>query len=60
MLKESEINFAIPFQEIAFRFQKPDTFLALNFEQLNNRIFGNLENTTTESPDVRQQKGIKF
>lgn len=60
-VKESEINFAIPFQEIAFRFQKPDTFLALNFEQLNNRIFGNLENTTTESPDVQTtNRGSKY
>ena len=60
-VKESEINFAIPFQEIAFRFQKPDTFLALNFEQLNNRIFGNLENTTTDSPDVQTtNRGSKY
>lgn len=60
-VKESNINYAIPFQEIAFRFQKPDTFLALNFEQLNNRIFGNLENTTTESPDVQTtNRGSKY
>ena len=60
-VKESNINYAIPFQEIAFRFQKPDTFLALNFEQINNKIFGDLENTTTESPDVQTtNRGSKY
>ena len=60
-VKESNINYAIPFQEIAFRFQKPDTFFALNFEQINNKIFGDLENTTTESPDVQTtNRGSKY
>lgn len=58
---ESEVDFAIPYQEIAFRFQQPNTFLALNFKELFNKTFGDLENTTTESPDVQTtNRGNKY
>lgn len=58
---ESEIDFAIPYQEIAFRFQQPNTFLAVNFKELFNKTFGDLENTTTESPDVQTtNRGNKY
>lgn len=58
---ESEVDFAIPYQEIAFRFQEPNTFLAVNFKELFNKTFGDLENTTTESPDVQTtNRGNKY
>ena len=58
---ESEVDFAIPYQEIAFRFQEPNTFLAVNFKELFNKTFGNLENTTTESADVQTtNRGNKY
>lgn len=60
-VSNSEVNFAIPYQEIAFRFQKPSTFLAINFQELFNKTFGDLENTTTESPDVQTtNRGNKY
>lgn len=58
---KSEIDFAIPYQEIAFRFQQPNTFLAVNFKELFNKTFGDLENTTTESADVQTtNRGNKY
>lgn len=60
-VSNSQVNFAIPYQEIAFRFQKPSTFLAINFKELFNKTFGDLENTTTESPDVQTtNRGNKY
>ena len=60
-VSNSQVNFAIPYQEIAFRFQKPSTFLATNFQELFNKTFGDLENTTTESPDVQTtNRGNKY
>lgn len=60
-VSNSQVNFAIPYQEIAFRFQKPSTFLAINFKELFNKTFGDLENTTTESADVQTtNRGNKY
>ena len=60
-VSNSQVNFAIPYQEIAFRFQKPSTFLAINFQELFNKTFGDLENTTTESADVQTtNRGNKY
>lgn len=60
-VKDSAVNFPIPYQEIAFRFQKPNTFLAINFKELFNKTFGDLENTTTESADVETtNRGNKY
>lgn len=60
-VNESEVDFAIPYQEIAFRFKEPNTFLSLNFKELFNKTFGDLENATTESPDVQTtNRGSKY
>lgn len=60
-VKNSSINFAIPYQEIAFRFKKPNTFLGINFSEINNKVFGDLESTTTSSPDVQTtNRGSKY
>lgn len=60
-VNESEVDFAIPYQEIAFRFQKPSTFLSINFNELFNKKFADLENATTESPDVQTtNRGNKY
>lgn len=57
----SQIDFAIPYQEIAFRYQKPQTFLSINFNEINNKVFGDLENATTDSPDVEtSNRGNKY
>lgn len=60
-VNQSNYNFAIPYQEVAFRFKKPNTFLAINFSQINNKVFGDLESATTESPDVQTtNRGGKY
>lgn len=60
-MNNSQIDFAIPYQEIAFRYQKPQTFLNVNYNEINNKIFGDLENTTTESSDVEtSNRGNKY
>ena len=60
-VNESNVNFAIPYQEIAFRFKKPNTFLGINFSEINNKIFGDLESTTASSPDVQTtNRGGKY
>ena len=57
----SQIDFAIPYQEIAFRYQKPQTFLSVNFNEINNKVFGDLENATTDSADVEtSNRGNKY
>ena len=52
-VNEGNVNFAIPYQEVAFRFKKPNTFLGINFSEINNKVFADLESTTAESPDVQ-------
>lgn len=60
-VNQSDVNFAIPYQEIAFRFKKPNTFLGINFSEINNKVFGDLESTTTESTDVQTtNRGGKY
>jgi hypothetical protein len=60
-VNESNVNFAIPYQEIAFRFKKPNTFLGINFSEINNKVFANLESTTASSPDVQTtNRGSKY
>lgn len=59
--KESSVDFAIPYQEIAYRFPEPSTFLAINFKEINNKNFANLENTTVSSPGVETtNRGNKY
>jgi hypothetical protein len=59
--KESSVDFAIPYQEIAYRFPEPKTFLAINHKELFNYQFGNQENTTTVSQDVQTtNRGNKY
>lgn len=59
--KESNVDFAIPYQEIAYRFPEPSTFLAINFKEINNKNFANLENTTVSSPGVETtNRGNKY
>ena len=60
-VNESNVNFAIPYQEIAFRFKKPNTFLGINFSEINNKVFADLESTTASSPDVQTtNRGSKY
>lgn len=60
-VNESNVNFSIPYQEIAFRFKKPNTFLGINFKEINNKVFGDLESTTASSPDVQTtNRGSKY
>lgn len=58
---ESQIDFSPPYQEVAFRFQEPKTFLAVNFNEINGTRFGDLENTTLQSSAVAQtDRGNKY
>ena len=60
-VNQSNVNFAIPYQEVAFRFKKPNTFLSINFSEINNKVFADLESTTTSSPDVQTtNRGGKY
>lgn len=54
------VNYPIPFQEIAFRYPKPKTFLAINFEEINGYQYGNLENTTTNPNVAQTDRGSKY
>ena len=57
---KSDIDFAIPYQEIAFRFQNPKTFLAFNYNEINNAKFGFLENATQLSSIQSTDRGNKY
>lgn len=60
-VNQSDVNFAIPYQEIAFRFKKPNTFLGINFSEINNKVFADLESTTAENADVQTtNRGGKY
>jgi hypothetical protein len=57
---KSEINFSIPYQEIAFRYDKQKTFLAINYDEINNSTYGNLENSTQANDINRTDRGQKY
>ena len=60
-VEKSSVNYPIPYQEIAFRYKEPKTFLAINFKEINGYQFGNLENTTVQESDVqRTDRGNKY
>jgi len=54
------VDFAPPYQEIAFRNQVPKTFFAINFLELNNSTFGNLENSTSSGNVQSTDRGSKY
>lgn len=58
---EAQVDFAPPFQEVAYRFKDPKTFLGINFEEINGQKFGNMEYTTKSSPSVQStDRGNKY
>ena len=57
---KKNVNYPIPYQEIAFRYEKPKTFLAINFEEINGYQFGNLENSTQNSTVTPTDRGKKY
>ncbi len=57
---KKNVNYPIPYQEIAFRYEKPKTFLAINFEEINGYQFGNLENTTQNQGVTQTDRGKKY
>lgn len=57
---KSEIDYAIPYQEVALRWQEPKTFLAHNFSEINNSKFGFLENCTQEPDVASTDRGNKY
>jgi hypothetical protein len=59
-ISESSVDFAPPYQEIAFRNVEQKTFLAVNFEEINNETFGDLENSTTVSGINQTDRGSKY
>ena len=59
-VSNSSVDFAPPYNEIAFRNVKQKTFLAVNFEEINNQTFGNLENSTKVSGINQTDRGSKY
>jgi len=57
---KKNVNYPIPYQEIAFRYEKPKTFLAINFEEINGYQFGNLENSTQNQGVTQTDRGKKY
>lgn len=57
---EREVNFAVPYQELSFKFEEPKTFLAYNFGQINNATFGDLDSVTTENSVQATDRGNKY
>ncbi|NDG51996.1 MAG: hypothetical protein EBY39_03070 [Flavobacteriia bacterium] len=57
---EKEVSYPIPYQEIAFRFLEPKTFLATNFFEINGYKYGDLENTTTRGDVQQTDRGDKY
>ena len=57
---KSDIDYAIPYQEVALRWQEPKTFLAHNFNEINNSKFGFLENCTQEPDIASTDRGNKY
>ena len=56
----SSVNYAAPYKEIAFRNEKPKTFLATNFSEINNKTFGDLENSTKLNEVETTDRGSKY
>ena len=54
----SDINMALPYNDIQFKFQEPDSFLAINFNRINNQVFGDL--LSPPSRDTSIDVGTKY
>lgn len=48
----SDVNMALPYNDIQFKFQEPDSFLAINFQRINNLIFGDLLSPPTRDTSI--------
>lgn len=57
---EKEVSYPIPYQEIAFRYTDPKTFLATNFYEINGYKYGDLENSTTRGDVQQTDRGDKY
>ena len=58
--RSGSIDFAPPYEEIAFRNSKPTTFFAVNFFEQNNTVFGDLENSTSSGGVQSTDRGSKY
>ena len=56
----SSVDYAAPYKEVAFRNEKPTTLLAKNYSEINNQIFGDLENSTTNNQVSTTDRGSKY
>jgi len=57
-MNNSDINMALPYNDIQFKFQEPDSFLAINFNRINNQVFGDL--LSPPSRDTSIDVGTKY
>ena len=57
-INNSDINMALPYNDIQFKFQEPDSFLAINFNRINNQVFGDL--LSPPSRDTSIDVGTKY
>jgi len=60
VIDKAAIDFPIPYEEIAFRNVPPKTLFATNFAELNNTIYGNLENATSVQGIEQTDRGSKY
>jgi len=56
----SSVDFSPPYEEIAFRNVAPKTLFATNFAEINNTVYGNLENSTSLSGIDTTDRGSKY
>lgn len=57
-MNTSDINMALPYNDIQFKFQEPDSFLAINFNRIQNQVFGDL--LSPPSRDTSIDVGTKY
>lgn len=58
--KQHTSAYPIPYQEIAFRYKGPSTFMAINFQEINGYKFGDLESTSKQTEVQQTDRGSKY
>tara|TARA_R110001592_G_C13131500_1_gene746604 strand:- start:2 stop:2086 length:2085 start_codon:yes stop_codon:yes gene_type:complete len=48
----SDVKMALPYSDIQFKYQEPDSFLAINFNRINNLVFGDLLSPPTRDTSI--------
>jgi hypothetical protein len=59
-ITKSSVNYAPPYQDVAFRNQAPKTFFPTNFLELNNTTFGDLASSTNTPGVSSSDRGGRY